>query len=252
MTLTANVIGGADGTAWLYSKWVQPPAQNRSERTFFRLLDAAEGLLSKRHWHEVSVQEIVKTAEASVGSFYNRFNDKTALLHCLDDRLGQECELTITQLIEELEGCPALIEDAASIVVSLLMRLCTERRGVIRALDLARKMAITSKQHAAPSPKAVEAKADGVEVDSNDTATGGFSDYGPRFDAALETFSAFLVAHDDALASHSVAVVVRAFRETFAIARENLLYEVERFDDVALHRALMRHFHASLQGRELL
>ncbi|MBV1901067.1 MAG: TetR/AcrR family transcriptional regulator [Kordiimonadaceae bacterium] len=246
MTISASVIGGAGETAWLYSKWVQPPAQNRSERTFFRFLDAAEGLLSKRHWHEVSVQEIVKTAEASVGSFYNRFNDKTALLHCLDDRLGQECELTITQLIEELEGCPALIDDAASIVVSLLMRLCTERRGVIRALDLARKMATTSKGRTA-SPKT-----DGVEVDSKEAVAGGASDYGPRFDAALEAFSAFLVAHNDTLSDYSVSVVVRAFRETFTIARENLLYEAERFDDVGLHRALMRHFQASLQGRELL
>lgn len=210
----------SDGKApWLYSKWVQPPAQNRSERTFFRFLDAAEGLLSKRHWHEVSVQQIVKNADASVGSFYNRFNDKAALLHCLDGRIGEECELTITGLISELEACPALISSAPAIVVSLLMRLCTERAGVIRALDLARKMG---------------------EGDS-------LSGMGPRFDGALELLAAFLIERDELMAEHASVDLVRAFRETFWIARENLLYEKGRFDDGALHKTLMRHFQASLQ-----
>jgi len=212
----------SDGNAapWIYGKWVQPPAQDRSERTFFRFLDAAEGLLSKRHWHEVSVQQIVKNADASVGSFYNRFNDKTALLHCLDDRIGEECELTITGLINELEAFPALVSSAPAIVVSLLMRLCTERAGVIRALDLARKM----------------------------DAGNSFTGMGPRFDAALETLAAFMRTHDAEIAKHEAPAIVRAFRETFWIARENLLYEQGRFDDGAMHKTLMRHFAASLEG----
>jgi len=204
---------------WLYSKWVQPPAQGRSERTFFRFLDAAEGLLSKRHWHEVSVQEIVKNADASVGSFYNRFSDKTALLHCLDDRIGEECELTITSLIDEMEAFPALVAAAPGIVVSLLMRLCTERAGVIRALDLACKM------------------------DSENSFTG----MGPRFDGALKMLATFLKTNDTQMADHRVDTIVRAFRETFWLARENLLYEKGRFDDAALHKILMRHFGASLE-----
>jgi len=205
---------------WLYSKWVQPPAQGRSERTFFRFLDAAEGLLSRRHWHQVSVQEIVKNADASVGSFYNRFNDKTALLHCLDGRIGEECELTITGLIDELEAFPSLVSSAPAIVISLLMRLCTERAGVIRALDMARKM------------------------DSCDSYTG----MGPRFDGALEMLAAFLASHGDPVTAHGTQAVVRAFRETFWLAREKLLYEKGSFNDGALHKTLMRHFVASLEG----
>ena len=220
MAVMANVMGADGSVPWIYSKWVQPPAQNRSEQTLFRFLDAAEGLLSKRNWHEVSVQQIVKNADASVGSFYNRFHDKSALLHCLDGRIGEECELTITGLIDELEAFPALISSAPAIVVSLLMRLCTERAGVIRALDLARKM------------------------DSGDSFTG----MGPRFDGALDMLAAFLIGHDSAMATHSAATIVRAFRETFWIARENLLYEKGSFDDGELHKTLMRHFKASLDG----
>ncbi len=211
----------SDGEApWLYSKWVEPPAQDRSERTFFRFLDAAEALLAKRHWHEVSVQDIVKNAHASVGSFYNRFTDKTALLHCLDDRIGEECELTVIGLIDELEHCPALVADAPGLVVSLLMRLCTKRAGVIRALDMARKM------------------------DASDS----FSGMGPRFDGALLMLASFLKGQNSALNSHADDAIVRAFRETFWLARENLLYEKGQFDDRALHQTLMNHFYVSLKG----
>lgn len=220
MAIAAEALAASGKGPWIYGKWVQPPAQGRSERTFFRFLDSAEGLLKKRPWHEVSVHEIVKNAEASVGSFYNRFNDKSALLHCLDDRIGGECELTIKGLTAELEHCPSLVDSAPAIVVSLLMRLCTERAGVIRALDLARKM------------------------DDDDS----YSGLGPRLDGALETLAEFLRANNTAFAEHSAERIVHAFRETFWIARENLLYEKGRFDDGALHRTLMRHFEASLSA----
>ena len=220
MAVVVGTIESEGSAPWIYGKWVQPPAQDRSERTFFRILDAAEQLLSGRLWHEVSVQDIVRGAEASVGSFYNRFNDKAALLHCLDDRLGSECELTIDSLIEEVGAVPSLVSSMPAIVVSLLMRLCTERKGVIRALDLARKMS------------------------SRET----FAGMAPRFDDALEKLAEFLCSNDREMAAYAPDTIVRAFRETFWIARENLLYEQGRFDDREMHRVLMRHFEASLKG----
>jgi len=220
MAIMAGTLKAGEETPWIYGKWVQPPAQGRSERTFFRFLDAAEGLLAKRHWHEVSVQQIVKKAGASVGSFYNRFTDKNALLHCLDDRLGEECELTIGALIDEFRMMPELVSAAPGILVSLLMRLCTERTGVIRALDLASKM------------------------DDGASYTG----MGPRFETALTALAEFLHSEDSRLAEVSVETIVAAFKETYWVAREKLLYDEGSFDDGALHRALMGHFEARLNA----
>jgi len=218
MGLQSSVMQIEAEATWIYSKWVQPPAQNRSAQTFFRFLDAAEELLAKRHWHEVSVQEIVRKAKASVGSFYNRFNDKAALLHCLDDRLGQECELLITHLIEELETYPALMKDGPAIVITILMRLCTERRGLIRALDLADKM----------------------------SASDTFSGLGPRFDAALEGLAYFFTQNNPALSDYTPEAITRAFREVFWIARESLLYERGACGGQVTHQNLLHHFEASL------
>lgn len=210
---------GASGVGpWIYDRWVSKPAQNRSERTFFRFLDAAEGLLAVRHWHEVSVQEIVRRAEASVGSFYNRFADKEALLGCLDDRLGQECRRTVAGLVEEFENTPVLVEAGPGIMISLFIRLCHDRKGVIRALDLAQKMAPGN--------------------------TGG--GLIPGFDAAIGTMSGFLATHHGALRQHQAADITQAFRECFYLAREAILYGRERGKQGDLHASLLRHFEASL------
>ncbi|MFC4347159.1 helix-turn-helix domain-containing protein [Kordiimonas lipolytica] len=207
------------GSAWSYGRWVSRPAQNRSERTFFRFLDAAEGLLSGRNWHEVSVQEIVRQADASVGSFYNRFVDKTALLRCLDSRLGQECEQTVSALVDELDTCPALIDDAPGMMISLFMRLCSERSGVIRALDMAQKMA----------------------------EPGDFTGLGPSFDAAAEKIGHLLAEKHAVLKDHSGVEVAQAFRESFWLTREMLLYHPPCKPADEVHRSLLRHFYASLQ-----
>lgn len=205
---------------WVYDRWVSKPAQNRSERTFFRLLDAAEGLLGGRHWHEVSVQEIVRKADASVGSFYNRFADKEALLHCLDDRLGQECVATVDGLLQALEDDASLRGEAAGIIVSLFMRLCSDRRGVIRALDLAQKM----------------------------TASEAFSGLGPTFEASIDRLSRYLAEADGPLKGTAPAALGQAFKETFWLTREVMLYRDKRPPADALHRTLLRHFEASLEG----
>ncbi|WP_417464556.1 TetR/AcrR family transcriptional regulator [Kordiimonas sp.] len=216
--MTAMSVSGGEGQ-WLYGKWVQAPMQGRSRRSFQRFLEAAEDLLKGKHWHEVSVHEIVREAEASVGSFYNRFADKAALLHCLDDRLGLECELTLENLEGELSHCPALVDDAPGIIVSVLIRLCEERRGIIRALDLAHKM----------------------------SADDSFDGLGLRFDAAANRFAGYLASVSARFDEIGAEKIARAFKETFWLAREQLVYGASAEDKSRLHKALLSHFEAGLK-----
>lgn len=237
----ASVAGAADGQragalAWVYDKWVTKPAQFRSERTFFRILDAAETLLMHKAWHDVSVQDIVAEAEASVGSFYNRFNDKAALLHCLEERLGQECELTLTALADEFEHCDELYEDADGIVVSVFMRLCRDRFGVIRALDLAQRLD-NALYHG------VDAKAQPGGPDDH-----GFLGIGLSFDLALRALSVKLAGRSPVFVGAGAATVHRALRETFWLARENLIYGATASDPQTLQVSLRQHLAASLAG----
>jgi len=56
------------------------PQQARSRETLERLLDAAEAFLERSPFDQISVAEIARQADVSVGNIYNRFPDKTALL----------------------------------------------------------------------------------------------------------------------------------------------------------------------------
>lgn len=70
-------------------EWVRAPRQARSQATLERFVEATRQLLETQSFEEITVSDIVQTAERTVGSFYARFDDKHAVLHVLVDRLHQ-------------------------------------------------------------------------------------------------------------------------------------------------------------------
>lgn len=229
--------GTVDPMPWAYGRWVSRPVQSRSEQSFFKMMDAAEALLLNKSWPSLGVQEIVKHAGVSVGSFYNRFEDKAALLHCLEDRLGMDFRETLKALTAECNRCGDLLHDIDGIIVSLFMRLCKQRSGVIRALDLAQRIdacVMPDGPTGGPTPTA--------SVDA-----GGFPGIGLLFDDALEGFASYLSEHDNCLEGAGSADIHRALRETFWFTRENLLYGAALAgSEMVMHRSLCQHLHASL------
>lgn len=89
-------------------QWMRPPAQGRSRETLARLLDATERLLADRTFDNVSVNDIVKEARSSVGSFYARFDSKDALLRALHQRYDEESRATADRALDQTlwEGVP--------------------------------------------------------------------------------------------------------------------------------------------------
>jgi len=83
--------------AYTRSTALRAPAQARSRATLERLLDATEQLLKTRRFEDIEVDDIVRRARSSVGSFYARFGNKEALLAALyarfDARLREELRL---------------------------------------------------------------------------------------------------------------------------------------------------------------
>jgi AcrR family transcriptional regulator len=62
---------------------VRPVKQLRARRSRDRLLDAGQRLVAERPFDALSVADIARAAECSVGSFYLRFRDKDAFLRAL-------------------------------------------------------------------------------------------------------------------------------------------------------------------------
>lgn len=109
------------------------PRQARSERTLARLEQAATRLLEDRTWADLTLAELVSEARSSIGSFYNLFRDKDALLDYLDERYAR-------QMIEHLEDFLVReyrdLREAAREIFGGLVDFHRRRRGLIRALVL--------------------------------------------------------------------------------------------------------------------
>ena len=112
------------------------PKQRRSRETCDRILAATERLLRERLFEDLSVQDIAAEAGASVGSFYNLFGDKEALLPTLYTR---HCEAMLVETDRMLD--PDLWEgrslaDIVDALVERIVELHREQRGLLRALVL--------------------------------------------------------------------------------------------------------------------
>jgi AcrR family transcriptional regulator len=90
-------------------KWAQPVHQERSQRTLERLFDAAEAEIREKGYADASVVEISRRAGCSVGTFYRRFRDKTALFHALDERWGEAFRATMEDAVAPERWTGALI-----------------------------------------------------------------------------------------------------------------------------------------------
>jgi AcrR family transcriptional regulator len=105
---------------------VARPKQARSEQTLYRILEAAEALIHEKGLADVSIPEIVRRADSSVGGFYARFRDKDELLRALQERFLNG----LSERVEELAD-PTHWGDAstAQIVRSCMAELVSTFRA---------------------------------------------------------------------------------------------------------------------------
>lgn len=116
---------------------MRPPRQARSRQTLDRLLAAAERLLAERAWDRIGVAEIVAEADASVGAFYARFDDKDALLDLLADRYRADMARFAEQLAAAVRAAPQRDrEQALRNFIKSLVKAHRSRRALLRALAL--------------------------------------------------------------------------------------------------------------------
>lgn len=101
-----------------------------------RILDAAEALIEETAWEEVTVRDVVARAGASVGSFYARLADKTALLHALDERLYAELKAEVERRVDPERWRGASLEAIVRAMVELTARVFAAGPALHRLLTL--------------------------------------------------------------------------------------------------------------------
>lgn len=98
---------------------VRVPKQARSAETRAKLLEAGQRLFVARGYHETSSKRIAREAGVSIGSFYNYFPDKKALLLELHREHAKQVHDSILAILEP-SGPPEGEIDARQVVEKLI------------------------------------------------------------------------------------------------------------------------------------
>ncbi len=116
--------------------WIHAPRQARSQDTTDRILQAVGRLIETRDLDQVSVTDIARAAQISIGGFYARFPGKAAVLHALDEYiLGLAAtEVRRKMAADKLEGLP--IQDVVQTYIRLAVGFFSKHRVMIRQIYL--------------------------------------------------------------------------------------------------------------------
>src|ERR1041385_4164432 len=120
------------GAAAIMLETVAGPKQARSERTLFRLRDAAEALITEGGLAGLSIPEVVRRAGSSVGGFYARFRDKNELLRALEERFFLQVGTRLDRLADERRWIGAPVGAIVETAVAELVTVTEERKQLIR------------------------------------------------------------------------------------------------------------------------
>lgn len=113
------------------SNWINKPKQKRSRETLERMINSAKELILEDSFQKASVQMIAKNANSSIGSFYNLFKDKEALLRCLLDRYEEEILEKVVELRKNTKDVVSMSE-RGRIWIKLLIETMRKERGLLR------------------------------------------------------------------------------------------------------------------------
>jgi AcrR family transcriptional regulator len=112
---------------------VSSPKQARSEETLSRLLDAAESLIVEKSISDVSIPEIVRRADSSVGGFYARFRDKNELLRALEERFFNDVLERVNEIAEPERWRGVPVAEIVRPCVFEFVQMFREREALITA-----------------------------------------------------------------------------------------------------------------------
>ncbi len=113
---------------------VRTPRQERSQASMERVLSATEKLLRTQLFEELTLQQILREARVSVGSFYGRFASKDALVACLHERYDARQAVLIQRVLAPERWAGRSLPERVRLLVRYALMLYRRLRGLLRAL----------------------------------------------------------------------------------------------------------------------
>lgn len=113
--------------------WGIDGQQDRSRKKQEAILSATQKLLAKRSFREITVSDIVRKANASTSSFYQRFGDKTGLLGCLFEVHSEAQKKIIDELLDVERWKDIPLAQALRAAFPIILNGYRENQDLIRA-----------------------------------------------------------------------------------------------------------------------
>lgn len=111
-----------------------PAQQERSRRTLDALLDAAERLLEKRPYAEISLTELVGAAGVTTGALYSRFKSKNDLLLGLHQRYLTWLGDLVDEQLDASRWRGLSLGARTELAANVICQLYETRLGLLRAM----------------------------------------------------------------------------------------------------------------------
>jgi len=109
------------------------PQQQRSRESLERMLESAMQQIRENGFESLTVSGVVGNIGLSVGAFYARFPDKTALLHAVQDRFHGELEPKIRRELLAEAGSQSSLSQTVDAALDVLIRNVVGERELSRA-----------------------------------------------------------------------------------------------------------------------
>lgn len=84
--------------------------KQQAETTKNRILDTTSNLLKNKSLDEISIQEICKASNVSIGSFYHHFNSKNSIIIEIYKNLDATFEKSILDSIDKTDPIKAIVD----------------------------------------------------------------------------------------------------------------------------------------------
>jgi len=98
---------------------VKTPRQQRSRDSLERILKTAESLIRTKGFEALTVAEVVRLSRTSIGTLYARFEDKTAVLHAVQERVHGQEEAAVQAAVEAVAWETLSLEETVRRLVEI-------------------------------------------------------------------------------------------------------------------------------------
>ena len=140
------------------SSALRAPLQGRSRQSYERMMSAAEELLALHGNGDFTISDVSKAGSVSIGSIYNRFESKEALLHAVQlrvlERVNREMTESMAAAIAEYRDLDHLVDRLVRAVADTLYRHARSMSALMQVGSVDSVVSATGKAFYAKSVEA--------------------------------------------------------------------------------------------------